>query len=58
MWPTIIIATVVAVVFIAIVVKGIINKKNGKSSCSCGSGCGSCSLKGTCHANTEKNEKQ
>lgn len=58
MIPTIIIASIIGIIFFAIVIKGIINKKNGKSSCSCGSGCGSCSLKGTCHANTEKNEKQ
>lgn len=54
MWPTIIIASIVAVVFFAIIIKGIINKKNGKSSCSCGGGCGGCAMKGTCHANTEK----
>lgn len=47
-WVTILIAAVVAAVFLAIVIKGIINKKKGKSSCSCG--CSGCALKDTCHS--------
>ena len=38
MWPTIIIAAVIGAIFVAIVVKEIINKKKGKHSCSCGCG--------------------
>lgn len=45
--PTIIVASVVAIIFVAIVIKGIINKKKGKSSCACG--CSGCALKGKCH---------
>ena len=46
-WPTIIVAAVVAGIFIAIVVRGIINKKKGKGGCSCG--CGGCAMKDSCH---------
>ncbi len=45
--PTIIIASIVAVIFIAIVASEIIKKKKGKSSCSCG--CGGCAFKDSCH---------
>ncbi len=45
--PTIIIASIVAVIFVAIVVSEIIKKKKGKSSCSCG--CGGCAFKDSCH---------
>ena len=41
-WPTIIIASIIAVAFIAVIVVGIRNKKQGKSSCSCGGNCGAC----------------
>lgn len=57
MWPTIIIASIIAAVFCTIIIKGIINKKNGKSSCSCGGGCVGCAMKGACHANTERDKK-
>lgn len=52
-WPTIIIAAIVAAVFLAIVISGIKNKKNGKSSCSCG--CGGCAMKDSCHPENPKN---
>ena len=52
--PTIIIASVIAIIFVAIVVTQIINKKKGKSSCSCGGACGSCGASGFCHP--QKNE--
>ena len=45
-WLSYVVVTVVAVVFVAIVVKAVINKKKGKSSCSCGGNCGACTL---CH---------
>ena len=48
-WVTIAIAAVIAVIFVAIVVKGIYNRKKGKSSCSCGSSCGGCAMNGACH---------
>lgn len=56
MWPTIIIAAIIGVVVCAIIAKGIINKKKGKSSCSCGGGCGGCAMKGACHASTDKDK--
>ena len=43
---TIIIAAVIAILFIAVITNEIIKKKNGKSSCSCGGNCGACGL---CH---------
>ncbi len=42
--PTLIITVIIATIFLAIVIKGIQNKKNGKSSCSCGGSCGSCGM--------------
>lgn len=47
-WQTIVVAVIVGIVFAAIVVRGIINKKNGKSSCSCG--CSGCANKDYCHS--------
>lgn len=46
-WYTWVIAGVVAVIFVAIVAKGIYNRKKGKSSCSCG--CSGCAMKDSCH---------
>ena len=50
--PTIIIATVVAVIFIAIVVREVRNRKKGKGSCSCGGNCGACGM--NCSGNSKK----
>lgn len=44
MWPTIIVASLVAILFIAIVINEIHKKKTGKSTCSCGGNCGSCGM--------------
>lgn len=57
MLPTIIISTVVALVFLAIVVKGIINRKKGRHSCSCGGSCGSCGMSEFCSANKSISKK-
>ena len=43
-WPTFLIATLVAAVFLAIVIAGIHNKKKGKHNCSCGGNCGACGI--------------
>ncbi len=48
-WQTIVVTAIVGAIFTAIIVKGIINKKNGKSSCACGS-CGGCANKDFCHS--------
>lgn len=50
--PTIIAATVIAVIFVAIIAGQIKRKKQGKGGCSCG--CGGCSFKESCHK-TEEN---
>lgn len=55
MIPTIIGAGVVALVVGFIVVRGIINKKNGKSGCSCG--CAGCANREFCHPTKEDGEK-
>lgn len=47
--PTIIVASIVALIFIAIVVVNIRNKKKGKGSCSCGGSCGACPMSESCH---------
>ncbi len=47
----IVLALVIAA-FVAVVVKWIRDKRQGKSSCSCG--CGGCALKDSCHAPKEK----
>ena len=49
--PTIIIAAIVAAVFVAIVVNEIKKRKSGRGSCSCG--CGSCGMKDICHQKKE-----
>ena len=46
--PTIIVAAIVAVLFVAIVVSEIKKKKSGKGSCSCG--CSGCAMKDVCHS--------
>lgn len=48
-WQTILVLVIVAAVFLAVVIKGIIDKKNGKSSCSCG--CEGCAFKDSCKEN-------
>ena len=51
--PTIIIGLIILAVFVAIVGKGIYNRRHGKSSCSgggaCGGGCGHCASSGLGH---------
>ena len=41
-WPTILVATIIGVIFIAIVVSQIRNRIKGKAGCSCGGNCGAC----------------
>lgn len=45
--PTILVGLLVLAVFIAIVARGIYNKKHGKGGCACGGDCASCG--GNCH---------
>jgi hypothetical protein len=47
--PTIIVLAIVVAVFVGIIAKAIIDKKKGKSSCSCGGSCSGCSMSGMCH---------
>ena len=52
MVPTIIISSVIGVIFVAIIANEIYKKKKGKHSCSCGGNCGACGL---CHSNNAEN---
>ena len=52
-WPTIIVASIIGALLVLIAVRGIINKKKGKRSCSCGGSCSACGM--NCHGND--NEK-
>ncbi len=54
-WPTILVAALVAVVFIAIVVSEIKKKKSGKGSCSCGGNCGVCPM--GCHGGADTSQE-
>ncbi len=46
--PTFIVLAIVVAVFVGIIAKSIIDKKKGKSSCSCG--CSGCAMKDSCHS--------
>ena len=54
MLPTILISLAIAALCGAIVVRGIHNKRHGRSSCSCGGSCGSCGCSGMCHPHREE----
>ncbi|MBQ9736489.1 MAG: FeoB-associated Cys-rich membrane protein [Clostridia bacterium] len=51
MWPTILIASVVAVLFVLIIVNEVHKRKSGKGGCSCGGNCGACGA--DCHGSTQ-----
>ena len=53
-WPTIIVAAVIAAVFVAIVVSEVRKRKSGRGGCSCG--CGGCAMSDVCHAKKTDNE--
>ncbi|MBR3932381.1 MAG: FeoB-associated Cys-rich membrane protein [Clostridia bacterium] len=46
---TLIVLAVIVIISGTIIARGIINKKRGKSSCSCG--CGGCAMADVCHKN-------
>ncbi|MBQ7810547.1 MAG: FeoB-associated Cys-rich membrane protein [Clostridia bacterium] len=48
-WQTWVVLGVIAEVFVDIVEFGLIKKKKGKRSCSCG--CSGCAMKDACHKN-------
>ena len=55
MIATVIVASIVAAVFIAIIAVSVVNKKKGKGSCSCG--CTGCANREFCHPVKAKKEK-
>ncbi len=50
--PTLIVLIIISAICIAIITKGIVNKKRGKTSCSCG--CGGCAMADICHKKQTK----
>lgn len=48
-WQSWAVLAIIVVIVAAIVARGIYNKRNGKSSCSCGSDCGACGAGCCCH---------
>lgn len=48
-WPTIIVGSIVAIIVLSVIIRGVINIKKGKHSCSCGGSCGSCGMSHMCH---------
>lgn len=56
-WPTLLIALLVAVVFVAIVASEIRKRKSGKGGCGCGCGCSDCAMSGTCHGGSKARHK-
>ena len=50
--PTIIVFSIVALIVVLIIIKGIIDRKNGKTSCSCGGSCEACGMH--CHAKKDE----
>ena len=53
---SIIIIAVIVLALGAVVAFRIINKKKGKSSCSCGGSCGACPMGAACHSQAGKKE--
>lgn len=51
MLATIIICAALAVATAAVIIKAVRDKKNGKTSCSCG--CSGCASEGMCHPKAE-----
>ena len=47
--PTVIALIIVALIVIGLIALMIVNKKKGKTSCSCG--CSNCAFKDSCHTN-------
>lgn len=52
MLATIIISTIIAILFVTIIVNEIKKRKNGSGSCSCGGNCGACGF--NCHSQQYK----
>lgn len=50
-WLSWVILGVIAVLFVAVIVCEIRNRKKGKKTCSCGGSCGGCAMNGACHGN-------
>lgn len=50
--PTVVIAVIIAALFLAIVVRGVVKRRRGGSGCGCG--CSGCPNSALCHGGTEK----
>jgi hypothetical protein len=49
-WPTILVALLLGIIFVAIVATQLRNRKQGKSACACGGNCGACGGCGQYHS--------
>jgi len=54
MLSTILISFAIFAVCAVIAYRGVHNRRQGKSSCSCGGSCGSCGCSGLCHSHHEE----
>lgn len=54
--PTILVAGIIAIIFVAIVANEIRKRKRGQGSCSCG--CSGCGMSDVCHGNQKDTKKQ
>ena len=43
------VASVIAIVFVAIIVREVKKRKSGKGGCSCSDSCAGCAMKNSCH---------
>lgn len=50
--PTVVIAVIIAALFLTIVIRGVIKRRRGESGCGCG--CSGCPNSALCHGGTEK----
>ncbi|RKJ38981.1 FeoB-associated Cys-rich membrane protein [Acutalibacter sp. 1XD8-33] len=50
--PTVLIGAIIAVIFVAILLRGIRRRKKGESGCGCG--CSSCPNRAVCHTGQEE----
>lgn len=49
---TLVVCALIAAAVILVIINAVRNRKNGKSSCSCG--CSSCPMSGQCHKENKK----
>lgn len=56
MIASVLLATGIAVLFVAIIAREVRNAKKGKSTCSCG--CGGCAMRNMCHRENDTSKSR